>query len=58
MRKLIQRMQTSVDGYVGRAGEGPAWQVWDYGDKADFACAQRIVDACYGRAASSAKAAA
>jgi hypothetical protein len=51
-------MQTSVDGYVGRAGEGPAWQVWDYGDKADFACAQRIVDACYGRAASSAKAAA
>jgi dihydrofolate reductase len=24
-------MQTSVDGYVGRAGEGPEWQVWDWG---------------------------
>jgi dihydrofolate reductase len=24
-------MQTSVDGYVGRAGEGPDWQVWNWG---------------------------
>ncbi|UVK49415.1 dihydrofolate reductase family protein (plasmid) [Mesorhizobium sp. AR07] len=30
MRKLILHMQTSVDGYVGRAGEGPEWQVWDW----------------------------
>jgi dihydrofolate reductase len=32
MRKLILQMQTSVDGYVGRAGGGPDWQVWDWGD--------------------------
>jgi dihydrofolate reductase len=31
MRKLILQMQTSVDGYVGRAGEGPDWQVWNWG---------------------------
>ena len=31
MRKLILQMQASVDGYVGRAGEGPEWQVWDWG---------------------------
>jgi dihydrofolate reductase len=31
MRKLILQMQTSVDGYVGRAGDGPNWQVWDWG---------------------------
>jgi len=31
MGKLILQMQTSVDGYVGRVGEGPAWQVWDWG---------------------------
>jgi dihydrofolate reductase len=31
MRKLILQMQTSVDGYVGRAGGGPEWQVWDWG---------------------------
>jgi dihydrofolate reductase len=33
MRKLILQMQASVDGYVGRANEGPDWQVWDWGDK-------------------------
>jgi dihydrofolate reductase len=31
MRKLILQMQTSIDGYVGRTGEGPGWQVWDWG---------------------------
>ncbi|HEY1604768.1 MAG TPA: dihydrofolate reductase family protein [Allosphingosinicella sp.] len=31
MRKLILQMQTSVDFYVGRAGKGPDWQVWDWG---------------------------
>jgi dihydrofolate reductase len=31
MRKLILQMQTSVDGYVGRADEGPGWQIWDWG---------------------------
>jgi dihydrofolate reductase len=31
MRKLILQMQVSVDGYVGRAGGGPDWQVWDWG---------------------------
>src|SRR3954453_16771360 len=31
MRRLVLQMQTSVDGYVGRAGEGPGWQVWDWG---------------------------
>lgn len=31
MRKLILQMQTSVDGYVGRAGEGPDWQIWNWG---------------------------
>jgi dihydrofolate reductase len=31
MRKLILQMQTSLDGYVGRTGEGPGWQVWDWG---------------------------
>jgi dihydrofolate reductase len=33
MRKLILQMQTSVDGYVGRAGDGPNWQVWDWGPR-------------------------
>jgi dihydrofolate reductase len=33
MRKLILQMQTSADGYVGRAGEGPDWQLWDWGPK-------------------------
>lgn len=33
MRKLILQMQVSVDGYVGRAGGGPNWQVWDWGPK-------------------------
>jgi dihydrofolate reductase len=32
MRKLILQMQVSVDGYVGRPGEGPGWQLWDWGD--------------------------
>jgi dihydrofolate reductase len=32
MRKLILQMQISVDGYVGRADEGPGWQLWDWGD--------------------------
>ena len=32
MRKLILQMQVSVDGYVGRPGEGPEWQLWDWGD--------------------------
>jgi dihydrofolate reductase len=32
MRKLILQMQVSVDGYVGRKGEGPEWQLWDWGD--------------------------
>ena len=32
MRKLILQMQVSVDGYVGRSGEGPGWQLWDWGD--------------------------
>jgi dihydrofolate reductase len=31
MRKLILQMQTSVDGYVGRSGDGPNWQVWNWG---------------------------
>jgi dihydrofolate reductase len=31
MRELILQMQVSVDGYVGRAGKGPEWQVWDWG---------------------------
>ena len=31
MRKLILQMQTSVDGFVGRSGDGPGWQVWDWG---------------------------
>jgi RibD C-terminal domain len=33
MRKLILQMQTSMDGYVRRAGDGPNWQVWDWGPK-------------------------
>ena len=33
MPKLILQMQTSVDGYVGRAREGPDWQVWNWGPK-------------------------
>src|ERR1700744_1958637 len=32
MRKLILQMQVSVNGYVGRAKEGPGWQLWDWGD--------------------------
>jgi dihydrofolate reductase len=31
MRKVILQMQVSVDGYVARSGEGPHWQVWDWG---------------------------
>ena len=31
MRKLILQMQTSVDGFVGRSGDGPGWQVWNWG---------------------------
>jgi dihydrofolate reductase len=31
MRNLILQMQVSVDGYVGRAGDGPGWQVWNWG---------------------------
>ena len=31
MRKIILQMQMSVDGYLGRKGEGPDWQVWDWG---------------------------
>jgi hypothetical protein len=27
MRKLNLQMQTSVDGYVRRSGDGPGWQV-------------------------------
>src|SRR5438876_5288643 len=33
MRNLILQMQVSVDGCVGRAGDGPEWQVWDWGPK-------------------------
>jgi dihydrofolate reductase len=31
MRNLILQMQISADGYVGRAGDGPGWQVWNWG---------------------------
>ena len=31
MRKMILQMQMSVDGYLGRKGEGPGWKVWDWG---------------------------
>ena len=31
MRGLVLQMQTSLDGYVGRKGDGPGWQVWDWG---------------------------
>ena len=31
MRRMILQMQMSVDGYLGRKGEGPDWQVWDWG---------------------------
>ncbi|WGD49087.1 dihydrofolate reductase family protein [Bradyrhizobium sp. CB1650] len=31
MPNLILQMQLSVDGYVGRAGDGPGWQVWNWG---------------------------
>jgi dihydrofolate reductase len=31
MRKLILQMQVSADGYVGRAGDGPGWQVGNWG---------------------------
>lgn len=31
MRKMILQMQMSVDGYLGRKGEGPEWQMWDWG---------------------------
>lgn len=30
MRKLILQMQISADGYVGRGGDGPGWQVWNW----------------------------
>lgn len=39
MRKLILQMQTSVDGYVGRAGKGPEWQVWDWGPEPTWTAA-------------------
>lgn len=32
MRKLILQMQASVDGLVGRDGDGPGWQLWDWGE--------------------------
>lgn len=52
MRKLILQMQTSVDGFVGRSGDGPGWQVWDWGPecpwdarlKARFNAVFRAVD--------------
>jgi dihydrofolate reductase len=31
MRKMILQMQMSVDGFLGRKGDGPGWQVWDWG---------------------------
>ena len=31
MRKMILQMQMSVDGFVGRKGDGPGWRVWDWG---------------------------
>jgi dihydrofolate reductase len=31
MRRLILQMQVSVDGYAGRGGDGPDWQVWNWG---------------------------
>jgi dihydrofolate reductase len=31
-RKLVLQMQVSVDGFVGRCGEGDAWQLWDWSD--------------------------
>jgi len=31
MRKLILQMQSSADGFVGRQGQGPDWQVWNWG---------------------------
>jgi dihydrofolate reductase len=39
MRKLILQMQASVDGYVGRPGEGPDWQVWDWGSEPTWTAA-------------------
>jgi dihydrofolate reductase len=52
MRKLILQMQISADGYVGRAGDGPGWQVWNWGPecpwdgalKARFNAAFRDID--------------
>jgi dihydrofolate reductase len=31
-RKLVLQMQVSVDGFVGRTGEGDEWQLWNWGD--------------------------
>ncbi|HEY0523092.1 MAG TPA: hypothetical protein VGD08_06875 [Stellaceae bacterium] len=31
-RKLVLQMQVSVDGFIGRRGEGDAWQFWDWSD--------------------------
>lgn len=31
-RKVVLQMQVSVDGLVGRDGDGPGWQVWDWGE--------------------------
>lgn len=32
MPKMILQMQMSIDGYLGRKGEGPDWQLWDWGE--------------------------
>src|SRR5258706_4261002 len=31
-RKLVLQMQVSVDGFVGRNGDGVEWQLWNWGD--------------------------
>lgn len=31
MRKMILQMQMSIDGFLGRKGQGPKWQQWDWG---------------------------
>lgn len=36
MRNLILQTQVSVDGYVGRAGDGPDWQVWNWGPESPW----------------------
>jgi uncharacterized protein YndB with AHSA1/START domain/dihydrofolate reductase len=34
--KVVLQMQLSADGYVGRPGGGPEWQVWDWGEKCSW----------------------